>query len=146
MLGAWSLVRFVHVMGAVIWVGGQLTISVFMLPAVRRRLEASQQAVLMRDIGVAFGKWTIAFFIPLQILSGALLAWHNGVTFGSLLEPGYGRTLFAKLLTFALVMLAAGGHGWANATGRRTLARSLAIASLMGSIGIVLLATALATD
>jgi hypothetical protein len=40
-------------------------------------------------------------------------------------------------------MVAAGVHGWAMGTARRTLARALAIASLVGSLTIVLLATAL---
>jgi hypothetical protein len=61
----------------------------------------------------------------------------------SLAEPGYGRMLAGKLVAFALVMLAAGLHGWAVAAGRRTLARSLAVSSLAGSFVVVLLATAL---
>ena len=40
-------------------------------------------------------------------------------------------------------MLAAAGHGIAHAKGRAELARILAVASLVGSLGVVLLATAL---
>ncbi|GGW98244.1 hypothetical protein GCM10010297_19880 [Streptomyces malachitofuscus] len=49
---------------------------------------------------------------------------HKGVTWASLAEPGYGRTPAAKLALFALVM-------------------ALAVVSLAGSLGVVLLATAL---
>jgi len=143
MLGLWSLVRFVHVVGAVVWLGGQLTISALVLPAARRRLAVGDRADLMRVVGMRFGIATVTVLIPLQVATGLALAWHKGVTVAALADPGYGRTLAGKLVAFALVMLAVGAHGWANGVGRRTLARALAVASLVGSFGVVLLATAL---
>jgi hypothetical protein len=65
------------------------------------------------------------------------------VTWEGLADPGYGRTLAGKLVAFVLVMLAAAGHGRATRAGNLGLARSLAIASLLGSLAVVLLATAL---
>lgn len=76
MLGLWSLVRFVHVLGAVIWLGGQLTISALVLPAARRRLESADRAVLMRTLGMRFGIATVAVLIPLQVATGIALAAH----------------------------------------------------------------------
>lgn len=145
MIGLWSFVRFLHVMGAMVWVGGQLTITVMLLPVVRRNLGDADRATTLTAVGKRFGLFTILVFLPLQILTGVLLAWHKGVTIPSLAEPGYGRTLAAKLVAFALVMIAAGAHGWARNTDRALLARVLAIGSLIGSIVIVLLATALPT-
>lgn len=139
----WSLIRFVHVLGAILWVGGQVTVSALVLPVARRRLGERERAELMRTLGLRLGVITMAGFIPTQVASGVLLAWHKGVTWASLGDPGYGRTLAGKLVAFVLVMLAAGLHGWANGVGRRTLARSLALASLLGSLVVVLLATAL---
>lgn len=143
MLGLWSLVRFVHVVSAMVWVGGQLTISAMVLPVVREHVEPALRGWLLSAVGRRFGTFTVLLFLPLQISTGLALAWHKGVTIGALTEPGYGRTLGAKLVAFALVMLAAGAHGWAMAGGRRVLARALAIASLLGSLAVVLLATAL---
>jgi len=143
MLGLWSLVRFVHVVGAVIWLGGQLTISALVLPVARRRLEAAARADLMRTLGMRFGMATVSVLIPLQLATGTALAWHKGVTVASLAQPGYGRTLAGKLVAFVLVMLAAGLHGWANSAGRKALARALAVSSLVGSLVVMLLATAL---
>src|SRR5674476_792145 len=77
------------------------------------------------------------------VATGVALARHKGVTVASLAEPGYGCMLAGKLVAFALVMLAAGLHGWAIAAGRGTLAHSLAMSSLAGSFVVVLLATAL---
>lgn len=143
MLGWWSLVRFIHVVSAMVWVGGQLTISAMVLPVVRRLLSAEDRLPVLTGVGRRFGLFTAVAFLPLQVGTGILLAWHKGVTFSSLAEPGYGRTLAAKLVAFALVMVAAGGHGYAMGTTRQALARSLAIATLVGSLAIVLLATAL---
>jgi uncharacterized membrane protein len=143
MLGWWSLVRFVHVVSAMTWVGGQLTISAMVLPVVRRLLSDQERRPVLSAVGRRFGLFTVVAFLPLQVGTGILLACHKGVTFASLADPGYGRTLAAKLVAFALVMAAAGAHGWATGTRRQTLARSLAIATLVGSLAIVLLATAL---
>jgi uncharacterized membrane protein len=142
MLDLWSLVRFLHVVGAVVWLGGQLTLSALVMPVARNRLP-EDRAGLMRVLGMRFGIATVAVLIPLQVATGVALARHKGVTVASLTEPGYGRMLAGKLVAFALVMLAAGLHGWAVAAGRRTLARSLAVSSLAGSFVVVLLATAL---
>ena len=127
MLDLWSLVRFLHVVGAGVWLGGQLTIS----------------ALLMHVLGMCFGIATVAVLIPIQLATGVAPARHKGVTLAPLAEPGYGRMLAGKLVAFALVMLAAGLHGWAIAAGRRTLARSVELSSLAGSFVVVLLATAL---
>lgn len=146
MIGLWSLVRFTHVVSAMLWVGGQLTVSAVLMPVVRTRLAGPEMRTVMTGVGRRFGQFTVTLFLPVQVSTGVLLAWHHGVTVASLAEPGYGRTLGAKLLAFALVMAAAGAHGWANGTGRRELARAFAMASLVGSLVIVVLATALASS
>ena len=127
--------RFLHVVGAVVWLGGQLTVSALVMPVACDRLPPEARAGLMRVLGMRFGIATVAVLIPLQVATGVALARHKGVTVASLAEPGYGRMLAGKLVAFALVMLAAGLHGWAVAAGRRTLARSLAVSSPDGCSG-----------
>jgi uncharacterized membrane protein len=144
MLTWWSVVRFVHVLSAAVWVGGQLTLSLLMLPLLRRRLPVELRTGVLSAIGKTFGIYTVAVFLPLQIGSGIGLASHHHVTLASLAEPGYGRTLLTKLIVFAAVMLLSGLHGWAHGAGRLGVARALALGSLLGSCVIVLLATALA--
>ncbi|MGW3147251.1 MULTISPECIES: hypothetical protein [Streptomyces] len=142
-VGLWSLVRFTHVIGAVVWVGGQLALSLVVLPLGRRLLDTEAFARFSAAAGRRFGILTGAAFLPLQLGTGWVLAWHKGVTWAALGEPGYGRTLAAKLALFVAVMLAAAAHGWAHAKGRAELAKALAVVSLVGSLGVVLLATAL---
>jgi uncharacterized membrane protein len=139
----WSLVRFVHVLSAMTWVGGQLLLSLLVLPVLRRRLGPAARAPLTREVGVRFGLFTVAVFLPLQVATGIALAAHRGVTAADLAEPGYGRTLGEKLGLFAVVLLLSGVHGVAVRRGQDRLARALAVATLLGSVGVVLLATAL---
>ncbi|GGZ05480.1 hypothetical protein [Streptomyces poonensis] len=142
-VGLWSLVRFAHVAGAALWVGGQLALSLVILPLARRLLPPEAKDTFTARAGRRFGLLTGAVFLPVQLATGWAMAWHKGVTWAALADPGYGRTLTAKLGLFALVMLAAAGHGIAHAKGRPELARALAVVSLAGSLGVVLLATAL---
>ncbi|MET8570097.1 hypothetical protein [Streptomyces sp. NPDC004783] len=142
-VGWWSLLRFAHVAGAALWVGGQLALSLVILPLARHLLAPEAKDSFTAAAGRRFGMLTGAVFLPVQLATGWAMAWHKGVTWASLADPGYGRTLAAKLGLFALVMLAAAGHGIAHAKGRAGLARALAVGSLVGSLGVVLLATAL---
>ena len=139
----WTLVRFLHVLSAMVWVGGQLTLTALLLPVIRARLAAADRAAVMRQIGRRFGMFTVTVFLPVQLSTGVLLAWHHGVTLASLTQPGYGRTLLAKLVVVALVLAASGVHGWAQGTRRADAARVFALGSLLGSLVVVLLATAL---
>ncbi|MER7499366.1 hypothetical protein AB0L05_05845 [Nonomuraea pusilla] len=139
----WSVVRFLHVLGAALWVGGQLTVSLVVLPLARRLLDPERRAGVLSAVGRRFGLFTVAAFLPVQLATGIAIAVHKGVTWASLAEPGYGRVLAAKLLLFCLVMAAAGLHGLAIGRGLARTARALAVASLVGSVGIILLAAAL---
>lgn len=135
--------RFVHVLSAMVWVGGQLLLSLLVLPVLRRRLDAPSRAPLTREVGIRFGIFTLAIFLPVQLASGIALAAHRGLTVPDLANPGYGRTLGEKLTLFAVVLVISGVHGLAVRRGQDRLARVLGVATLLGSVGVVLLATAL---
>jgi len=143
MVDAWTLVRFLHVLSAMMWVGGQLLLSLLVLPVLRRGLDAASRAPLTRQVGVRFGVFTVAVFLPLQVVTGVALATHRGVTVEELGQAGYGRTLSGKLSLFVVVLRLSGAHGVAVRRGRERAARVLAVATLAGSVGVVLLATAL---
>jgi hypothetical protein len=62
------------------WVGGQLLLSLLVLPVLRRRLDPASRAPLAREVGLRFGIFTLAVFLPLQVLTGFALAAHRGLT------------------------------------------------------------------
>ena len=138
----WAGVRFLHVLSAMLWVGGQLTVSLVVMPLTRRTLEGERRTTVLTAVGRRFGTLTAGFFLPVQLGTGITLAWGAGVTWASLLEPGYGRVLAAKLALFCVVMVAATLHGATTRT-RPRLARTMAMTSLVTSVGVVLLATLL---
>jgi uncharacterized membrane protein len=115
-------VRFVHVLSAMVWVGGQLLLSLLVLPVLRRRLDAASRAPLTREVGIRFGVFTLAVFLPLQIATGIALAAQRGLTVSDLAEPGYGRTPGEKVILFAVVLLISGLHGVAVRRGQDRLA------------------------
>nr|WP_223188833.1 hypothetical protein [Streptomyces sp. TRM68416] len=125
------------------WVGGQQALSLVILPLARRMLAPETKDRFTAEEGRRFGLLTGAVSLPVQLATGWAVAWHKGVTWAALTEPGYGRTLAARLALFVLVMPAAVGHGIAHARNRAEPARSLAVVSLVGSLGVVLLAAAL---
>lgn len=104
-LSAWATVRFLHVLSAVLWVGGQLTLSLIVRPAAVRALDAEQRSDLFTLAGTRFARLSTLLLIPVLLGSGLALAWHRGVDFGMLTLPGYGLTLGIKI-TLALVSLA----------------------------------------
>ncbi|NYI85982.1 CopD family protein [Saccharopolyspora hordei] len=143
MIDVWVVVRFLHVLGAALWVGGQITISLVALPVVPTSLALHQRAAVVTAVGRRFARITTTVFVPLQSTTGVLLAWQAGVTWQSLLEPGYGRVLVAKLVLFVLVMVAASMHGTLHRAKAPRAAKAASTAALVGSLGVVLLATCL---
>jgi putative copper export protein len=138
----WSLVRFAHVLAAMTWVGGQLLLSVVVLPVLRARLEPDVRGPLVRATARRFGVVANAVLLPVLLVSGLALAWHRGVDIGMLSTDGYGRLLGVKLVLVVVAVGLAALHG-VLATARPTSARPLAIAGLSTSVAIVVLATAL---
>ena len=141
-VNAWSLVRFVHVAAAMAWVGGQLLLSAVVLPVLRRHLDPAARAPLVHAVARRFAVAANVALLPLLVVTGIALAWHRGVTFGSFDGPGYGRLLAVKLVLVVASVALAAGHG-ILATRRPQLARPLAMAGLVASLGIVVFATAL---
>lgn len=139
----WSVIRFLHVLGAIGWVGGQLALSTVVVPVVRRRVPArADRAGLMQDTGKRFALLANAILLPTLITTGIALAVHRRIDFTDLVSSTYGK-LFATKLTLVVASIGlAAAHG---VTVRRTprLSRPLAIAGLTASVSIVLFATAL---
>ncbi|WP_436794694.1 DUF4149 domain-containing protein [Actinospongicola halichondriae] len=141
-VNGWSLIRFVHVLSAMGWVGGQLFLSAVLLPVLRRRLPPDERGTLIHETARRFASMANTALLPLLVVSGVAIAWHRGVTFASLGDPGYGRLLAIKLVFVVASIALAAGHG-VLASRRPSSARPMAIAGLVSSVAIVVFATAL---
>lgn len=141
-VSGWSLIRFVHVLGAMGWVGGQLLLSIVVLPVLRQHLEPALRGPLIRQTATRFAVVANTTLLPLLLVTGVALAWHRGVTLGTFNDGGYGRLLGIKLVLVVVSVALAAVHGIV-ATRRPRTARPLGIAGLASSIAIVVFATAL---
>lgn len=138
----WSLVRFLHVLAAMGWVGGQLVLSGLVLPTARANLEAKVWRPVARAIGKRFGFIANVVLLPILLATGLGLVYHRGVTMATFANPGYGRLLTIKLVLVVLSIVLAAAHGILAARSPGS-ARSLAMTGLASSVGIVVFATAL---
>jgi putative copper export protein len=141
-VNGWSLVRFLHVVAAMGWVGGQLLLSAVVLPVLRAELEPAVRGPLVRTTARRFALVANIVLLPVLLGTGIALAWHRGVTLGILDEPGYGRLLGTKLVLVVVSIVLAGAHG-ALVRARPRTARTLAVTGLASSLGVVVFATAL---
>lgn len=138
----WSVVRFLHVLAAIGWVGGQLTLSAVVVPAVKAQVDAGPKRVeLMRDTGRRFARLANLGLLPGLVVSGLALAGHRRIDFSDLGASTYGRLFAAKLILVAASISLAAAHG--VLAGRRRASRPLAMAGLGAAVGIVLFASAL---
>lgn len=140
-MSIWTVIRFLHVSSAIIWVGGQLTLSLVVRPAAAA-VGLEERSELFTEAGRRFGRIALIGLMPLLLSTGLALAFHRGVTFGALARPGYGSTLGAKV-AFALVSFGlAAAHGVA-ATRTGGAARAVGLAAAVVSLIVVALATSL---
>lgn len=138
----WSLVRFIHVASAVLWVGGQLALGLIVRPVTRSLLDDDSRLVLASSLGSRFGRIAVGL-IPLLLASGIALIYHRGVTFAALSVPGYGTTLGTKIILSLVSFVLAAAHGMTAVRTSSRAARWVGITGTVISLSVVLLATSL---
>lgn len=138
----WSVVRFLHVLAAMGFVGGQLTLSGVVLPVLRRELDPAVRGPVARTAAKRFGYLANAVLLPTLLITGLALAAHRNIGWGSLGDDGYGRLFAIKMVLVITSVALAAAHG-ILASLRPGGARPLALGGLASSVSIVLFATAL---
>lgn len=115
---------WLHILAAVVWVGGMLFLALVLVPVIRRPE--------YRDIAASLIHWTgLRFFwvgwgcLGLLLVSGALNLAYRGfgwvdVKSGQLFQGSFGRVLGFKLLFVAVILVLSGLHDFV--IGRRATA------------------------
>lgn len=139
----WTLVRFLHVSAAILWVGGQLTLSLVIRPIASTMIDAEPRARIMTAVGSRYAKIASFALIPILLATGFALTYHHGVEFGGLRLSSYATTLTFKiilaLVSFGLAMV----HGIAAVRSSSSAVRIAGLASTTVSLLVVLLAVML---
>ena len=101
-------IRALHLIGAAVWTGGLVFLGVAAGVA-RRTIPEGERVAFFRALGrrfaiVAFTAAAVIAATGIQMAAGRLASW------GDLLDTGYGRLLFAKIVLFALALAEAAVH------------------------------------
>ena len=140
----WSLVLFVHVTAAAFWVGGQLMLSFVVMPALRRGSPPDQIRAIAQAAGRRFTAVTNHALLPALLVTGPLLAWHDGTRWSNLATTAFGHLVIAKVALVVVVFVMESFHGFvARRTSRRGV-RIYAIITVVASVGVLALAAFLA--
>jgi putative copper export protein len=140
----WTLVLFTHIVAATFWVGGQLMLVFVMMPVMRRTARPELLAEMARLSWHRFAKVSNFGLFPVLVLTGILMAWHDGVRLHTIHTTSFGHVLEIKIVVVALVFGLAGAHGVAARRFSRRGVRSLAVVTMALSVVILGLAAALA--
>jgi putative copper export protein len=123
---AWGLVEsralaasslYFHVAGAGLWLGGLILLVAVGLPAIKATPPAPEETGETPAVAPALARLVNAFSrlallaVTLVVLTGAINAWLNVGSFGSLVGSEYGRTLLVKLAVVAGALLL-GFYNW----------------------------------
>jgi hypothetical protein len=122
----WTLVQFVHVTGAAVWLGIQVTLLV-LVPALRRQLPAEQVRDVVRKAGrsLAIVGGTALVLIA---ASGIALARHEQTA-----QAHPGVVGLKEALMVAIVVLL-GGHAYVRGRNARIAASALMLALTLTAI------------
>jgi uncharacterized membrane protein len=101
----YQLSVYLHILGAMVWVGGMLFLSLVVVP-VARRLPPGERAQLLDAIGRRFRVvgWSC---VALLIVTGIINSGYRGVTWGSLASGAILDTSFGRLLCLKLALVGA---------------------------------------
>lgn len=122
----WTLVRFVHVTGAAIWLGIQVTLLV-LVPALRRQLPAEQVRAIVRKAGRSLAIVGGAALLMIAA-SGIALARHE-----SSADAHPGVVGLKEGLLVAMVVLL-GGHAYVRGRIARIAASALILVLTLAAI------------
>ncbi len=115
MTGLYKAALIVHVLSAMIWVGGVLFIGLIAVPATRR-LSPVLRRQLMIDLGNRFR--TLGWIaLGLLLLSGSYIAYFWGARWDNLVDLSFFQAkhtamLGKKLILVALMLAVSGVHDW----------------------------------
>ncbi len=140
---AWTVVRFFHIIGAILWIGGQMTFGLVVTPALRR-VEGSHERVVAAQTAVArrFASVVSYVGIPLQLATGFALS-YRAFDLGKGTIPNYGFWLGLKIILFLGAIILAAVHGIMASRGVNTRTKVLADVGMAVSLGILLIAVTL---
>lgn len=100
----WSWIRWVHIMSAIAWIGGQLFILLVLLPIMRTALPRNERVIVFAQVARRYAvvSWVA---LTLLIITGVLNGERRSVSWEHLTRSSYGQILLTKLIFVAFVII-----------------------------------------
>lgn len=105
----WTLVRFGHLLGVTLWVGGIVIMGAVMVPAARALNDRDTARTVIRAIARRFGVVGGIAWV-LILVTGMGLISHRNLEVSELADSDYGRRILAKLVLLLAMGVIAGLH------------------------------------
>ena len=100
----WSWIRWIHLVSAITWIGGQLFILIILLPIMRTALPRNERTLLFAQVGRRYA--TVSWIaLSLLVVTGFLNGQRRGIDWSRLSTSDYGRILMVKLIFVAVVIV-----------------------------------------
>ena len=102
------IITFIHILAAMIWVGGMLFMALMLIPALRAQKDPGLTARLVAAVGKIYHRWGWGALITL-LVTGFMALHYRGVRHSSFVSPEFwrspfGQTLEWKLMLFGLIV------------------------------------------
>lgn len=104
---------FLHILAAIIWVGGMFFLVLVIVPWLRQG-DRARAATMMRDVGTRLRDIGWVCFAVLTV-TGTFNLWVRGVRIASFTDPiwldsSFGKSVVAKLTVFAVILASSAVH------------------------------------
>lgn len=106
----WLLIRWIHVLAAVTWIGGNLTLAMIIVPYFRQNLPPVRRILLLTEIGKRFEP--IVWGCVLILLFTGIGNVFESLGLSNIEVNAYMRTLLIKLLLFIILLILTAMHSF----------------------------------
>ena len=105
-----GLVLWLHLLAAIFWVGGQLFLTVVVLPVLRQSVPEGERALVVGRIGRRFAVPS-AVALGILLVTGPLNAIAHGISWAIVWDTQWGHVLLVKVLLVLAVLAITTMHG-----------------------------------
>ena len=108
----WLLIRWIHVIAAVVWIGGNLILAMVIVPYFRQNLPPVQRIQLLTQIGKRFEPivWGCVLILIFTGIGNLYKAGFFDSTFNYI--GSFAVTFYSKLIMFLLLLMFTALHGF----------------------------------
>jgi copper resistance protein D len=100
----WAIIRWLHLLSAMAWIGGMIVIVVVLLPIVRATVPAEERTLIVAEVGRRYA--TLSWIaLTILVVTGYLNTERRGLVWSRMLESDYGETLHNKLTLVGFVII-----------------------------------------